>query len=240
LHASDSRTLFANGVLKTSDGGAMWTAISAGLDNPDVRTLLLQADGTLLAGTRGNELCSLESGDSSREQMPPLGNLEQPWPIWNLGLYQCASVLFPPHDPNTTCIGTFSTGNYKSVDGGRHWREKNVGFTNDGIFYITFHPDAPAIIYAGTYNGVNRSVDGGEHWHDWDNGWPDEQWVFDIAFDPRDADVIYACSLNGENQGRGVKGLHGTVMKTTDVESATTGGAGGMRKAPKRGLSVKI
>ncbi len=148
--------------------------------------------------------------------MPAFGDLGKPWLIWNRGVYQYTSILFHPTDHNIIYIGTFPTGIYKSEDGGKTWRERNVGFTNDGIFYITFHPDNPAIIYAGTYNGVNRSIDSGEHWHVWDNGWPDEQWVFDIEFDPRDASIMYACSMNGENKGEGREDFHGTVMKSTN------------------------
>ena len=96
------------------------------------------------------------------------------------------------------------------------WREYNVGWLNDGVFTLTFHPQNTDIVYAGTYNGLNRSLDGGAHWERWDAGWPDEQWVFSIAFDPRDPDVMYACSKNGENEGTGRPDFHGTVMKSTD------------------------
>lgn len=84
------------------------------------------------------------------------------------------------------------------------------------MFCLVFHPEDTDIIYAGTYNGLNRSIDGGNHWEMWDNGWPPEQWVFDIEFDPRDPNIMYACSKNGEDMGRGREGFHGTVMKSTD------------------------
>jgi photosystem II stability/assembly factor-like uncharacterized protein len=113
-------------------------------------------------------------------------------------------------------LGTFPAGIYKSTDGGASWRESNVGWTNDGVFCLVFHPDDTNIIYAGTYNGLNRSVDGGNHWEMSDNGWPAEQWGFDIEFDPRNPDIMYACSKNGEDMGRGREGFHGTVMKSTD------------------------
>jgi photosystem II stability/assembly factor-like uncharacterized protein len=50
----------------------------------------------------------------------------------------------------------------------------------------------------------------------WNNDWPGEQWVFSIDFDPRDPQVMYACSKNGENEGTGRDGFRGTVMKSTD------------------------
>lgn len=206
-----------DGILKTQDGGTTWTDISNGLEaNTDVRTLAILGSGRLIAGTRGNELYDLDSDGGSWQQTPALGDLGRPWPIWDRGVYQYTSTLFHPDDGNIVYIGTFPTGIYRSDDDGQTWRERNVGFTNDGIFYITFHPNNPGIIYAGTYNGVNRSVDGGEHWHVWDEGWPDEQWVFDITFDPRDAETMYACSLNGENKGAGRDGFQGTVMKSVN------------------------
>ncbi len=216
---TDADTVWAStdrGVFETTDGGDTWTDISSGLGNPDVRNLIHLADGTVIAGTRGDELYRLDAGADAWTQMPHLGDLGQPWLMWERGLYQYTSVLFHPDDPDIVYIGTFPTGIYKTEDGGATWREKNVGFTNDGIFYITFKPGEPDVIYAGTYNGVNRSTDGGEHWKRLDNGWPGEQWVFDIAFDPRDANVMYACSLNGQNKGKGVDGFHGTVMKSTN------------------------
>jgi photosystem II stability/assembly factor-like uncharacterized protein len=60
------------------------------------------------------------------------------------------------------------------------------------------------------------SANGGSHWEVRDQGWPAEQWVFSIAFDPRVPDTMYACSKNGENEGIGREGFHGTVMKSTD------------------------
>jgi len=131
-------------------------------------------------------------------------------------MYQYTSLLFHPDDPNVILFGTFPAGIFKSIDGGETWKESNVGWTNDGVFSLVYHPLDCNIIYAGTYNGVNRSTDGGESWEMWDEGWPDEQWVFSIDFDHENPEIMYACSKNGENMGRGTEEFHGTVMKSTD------------------------
>ncbi|HEX9933876.1 MAG TPA: hypothetical protein VGB38_01665, partial [bacterium] len=91
----------------------------------------------------------------------------------------------------------------------------------DGVFCLVFRPGDPNTIYAGSYNGVNRSTDAGVHWHRWNEGWPDQQWVFWIDFDPRNPQIMYACSKDGSNEGTGIvnpdgTSLHGTVMKSTD------------------------
>jgi photosystem II stability/assembly factor-like uncharacterized protein len=109
---------------------------------------------------------------------------------------------------------------YKSTDGGESWKEINVGWLNDGVFSLVFHPNDPDTLYAGTYNGVSRSVDGGEHWEIWDEGWPAEQWTFAIDFDPQNPEIMYACSKNGENEGTGRANFLGTVMKS--INGGTT------------------
>ena len=205
------------GVFKTDDGGTTWAAFNDGLEARQIRTLAMTADGTLLCGTLGYGLYYYDTPDGRWQQLPPLGNFGTFWPIWdNRPLYQYTSLLIDPTDNRTMYTGTFPAGIYKTTDGGTTWRERNVGWTNDGVFSLVFHPENTDIIYAGTYNGINRSTDGGEHWEVWDEGWPPEQWVFSIAFDPTDPNVMYACSKNGEEMGRGREGFHGTVMKSTD------------------------
>ncbi len=212
------KTVYAateEGVYRTLDEGVTWSNFSVGLDNLQVRTFAITADGTLLCGTLGYELYSYNVSTSRWVQMDNLDGFGLVWPIWNdRPLYQYTTLLFHPTDPGIIYLGAFPSGMYKSVDGGLSWREINTGWLNDGVFSLVFHPDNPDIIYAGTYNGVSRSTDGGEHWELWDEGWPAEQWTFAIDFDPLNPDIMYACSKNGENEGTGRTGFKGTVMKS--------------------------
>ena len=205
------------GVWLSTDGGDTWDDFSAGLDSPQVRTLNANKMGRLFAGTTGYEMYTRAPGDAQWMQLPALDHWGELWPIWdNRPNYQFTSFLFHPTDPKIIYAGTFPAGVFKSTDGGQSWLESNTGFTFDGIFYLVNRPGDPEVIYAGTYNGVNYTLDGGAHWQRRDHGWPGEQWVYSIDFDPRDPRVMVACSLNGENMGRGRPGFHGTVMKTTD------------------------
>lgn len=205
------------GVFYSRDGGEHWHDMSDGLGTPQVASLAQRADGQLMCGTLGYEVYEYLADEATWRQLIGFGNFGTFWPLWNdRPLYQYTSLLFHPTDPDVIYAGTFPAGIYKSEDGGASWRERNVGWTNDGVFSLVCHPDNADIIYAGTYNGMNRTLDAGAHWEVWDEGWPAEQWVFSIAFDPRDADVMYACAKNGENEGTGREGFHGTVMKSFD------------------------
>lgn len=209
------------GVFESTDGGTTWNDISSSLDTPQIRTLAMTTDETLICGTLGYELYYYDTPHTMYhrwQQMRAFGNFGVFWPRWdNRPLYPYTSILFHPTNPDIIYFGTFPAGIYKSTDAGQSWRESNVGWTNDGVFCLVFHTEDANIIYAGTYNGANRSTDGAAHWEMWDNGWPDEQWVFSIDFDPRDPNVMYACSKNGENEGKGRDSFHGTVMKSTNT-----------------------
>ena len=205
------------GIFRTTNGGSTWTSWSTGLGTMQIRTLSMYSDGTLLCGTAGYELYTRHPTDSQWAQLPGFDNFGTFWPIWNnRPLYQYSQLLFHPTDPNTVFFGTFPAGVFKSLDGGLTWQERNVGWLNDGAFTFIFHPQNNNIIYAGTYNGINRTLDAGAHWQKWNTGWPGEQWVFSIAFDQGNPNVMYACSKNGENEGTGRPDFHGTVMKSID------------------------
>jgi photosystem II stability/assembly factor-like uncharacterized protein len=77
-----------------------------------------------------------------------------------------------------------------SDDGG--WELVTRGLPDaPAIRAIATHPEHPEIVYVGTQHGPYRSADGGEHWEMLnvpDHGSP----VWSLAFDPRDARVLYA------------------------------------------------
>ena len=203
------------GVYQTIDGGLTWQLMQTGLPTTDIRVLHTNAAHELFAGTKGFGMYQWEGG--RWEPRPPVGNWGVIWPMWDdRPLYQYTSLLIHPEDSSRMLIGTFPQGIYANEDRGQTWRESNVGWTNDGVFSLVTHPDNPEIVYAGTYNGMNRSLDFGASWEMWDTGMPAEQWVFSIDFDPGEPDVMYACSKNGEDEGRGSPDFRGSVMKSVD------------------------
>jgi photosystem II stability/assembly factor-like uncharacterized protein len=203
----------------TKDEGKSWSELNDGLLTKDVYTLAIGSDGQLYAGTRGYGVFRFNRNEEKWEQTSQLAGFGFSWHVWDRPMYQYTSLLIDPRNNSIMYLGAFPSGMFKSTDGGKTWKESNIGFFDDGvdgIFSLTFHPHNKSIIYAGTYNGVSVTYDAGGHWKRISNGIPPEQWVYSIAIDPTSPDVMYAASKNGKNKGTGEPGFHGTVVKTLD------------------------
>jgi photosystem II stability/assembly factor-like uncharacterized protein len=112
-------------------------------------------------------------------------------------------------DPNTIYVGmgeacvrgnaSNGDGVYKSIDGGRTWR--NVGLEQTyHIGAVVVHPKNPEIVYVAALGhlwgpnperGVYRSTDGGQTWKQVLTHGPDTG-AADIAMDPSNPRVLYA------------------------------------------------
>ena len=153
----------------------------------------------------------------------------------NEGSFAIGVVEIDPSNPNIIWVGTgennaqrsvgYGDGVYKSVDGGKTW--KNMGLEDSGhISMIRFHPEDSNTIYvaaqgplwnSGGDRGLYRSTDGGKKWKrildiDEDTG------INEFVIHPADPDVIVASSYQRRrhvwtliNGGPG-----GGIHKTTD------------------------
>jgi photosystem II stability/assembly factor-like uncharacterized protein len=125
------------------------------------------------------------------------------------GSYSIGCVTLDPCDHNVVWVGTgennnqrsvsYGDGVYKSVDGGKTW--KNLGLqTSEHIGMITIDPRDPDVVYVAAYGplwspggerGLYKTVDGGSTWEailtiSENTG------VSEVHLDPRDPDVVYA------------------------------------------------
>ncbi len=125
------------------------------------------------------------------------------------GSYSIGCVTLDPNNTNTVWVGTgennnqrsvgFGDGVYKSMDGGKSW--KNMGLKNsEHIGKIIVHPDNSNVVYVaaigplwseGGDRGVYKTTDGGATWKavltvDKHTG------ANDLVMDPRNPEVIYA------------------------------------------------
>ncbi|MDJ0839672.1 MAG: glycosyl hydrolase [Acidobacteriota bacterium] len=127
------------------------------------------------------------------------------------GSYSIGCVTIDPNNPNVVWVGTgennsqrsvgYGDGIYKSVDGGKTW--KNMGLKNsEHISKIVVDPrDSNTIIVAsqgplwsdGGDRGIFRSTDGGETWENTLKV-SDKTGCNDLVFDPRNPDIMYTAS----------------------------------------------
>jgi len=130
----------------------------------------------------------------------------------NEGSYSIGCVTIDPNNTNVVWVGTgennnqrsvnYGDGVYKSIDGGKSW--KNMGLkTSEHIGKIIVNPEDSNIVYVaaigpfwskGGERGLYKTTDGGETWKavltvDEHTG------VNDVVMDPRDPQILYASTL---------------------------------------------
>ena len=221
----------AGGVFKSTNGGASWTAINAGLTGtyggaPAVFALAIDpsAPTTLYASTYGGGVFKTTNGGGS-------------WSAINAGLNIGNIVLalaIDPSAPATLYAGTGydvefgpGVGVFKSTNGGGSWIVINTGLTNRSVSALVLDPADPDTLYAGTVagffpgplGGVFRSTNAGGNWTAISAGLTSTD-VTALAIHPSAPATLYA----------GTSG--GGVFKSTD--------SGGTWAAANTGLTTLV
>lgn len=164
----------------------------------------------------------------------------------NEGSYSIGCITMDPNNSNIIWVGTgennnqrsvsFGDGVYKSIDGGKSW--KNMGLkTSEHIGRIIVHPENSDIVYVaaigplwskGGERGLYKTTDGGSTWTavlsvDEHTG------VNDIQMDPRNPEVIYASTFQRRRHvftyvgGGPGSGLHKSTDGGNTWEKINTG-----------------
>ncbi|MEE9169566.1 MAG: glycosyl hydrolase, partial [bacterium] len=127
------------------------------------------------------------------------------------GSYSIGCVTIDPKNPFVVWVGTgennsqrsvsYGDGIYKSVDGGKSW--KNLGLKNSQhIGKIVIDPRDSKVVYvaaqgplwnAGGDRGLYKTTDAGETWGKILDI-SENSGVTDLVYDPRDPDIMYAAS----------------------------------------------
>lgn len=82
-------------------------------------------------------------------------------------------------------------GVFKTTDGGAHWDSVGREFS-DNILALAIDPSHPAIVYAGTEEGLDKSTDAGEHWSHVGLPGAGSIGVTALAIDPTHPETVYA------------------------------------------------
>jgi len=115
------------------------------------------------------------------------------WTAWNNGLqsYKVSSIAYSKTNPQIMYCGT-SSGVHRSDDGGRTWKPKVKGLTDQGIYHVAVSPSNSDLVYCCTWNGgVARSNDGGNSWEQVNQGLSLLN-VYYVSIDPANPQVLYA------------------------------------------------
>ena len=162
IDPSDSYTLYAgtaDGILKSTDGGANWRASNLGLLNAKVGVLALnpKRPSTIFAGTSSGIFMSTNGGGSwANVSFPDIDRI--------------AALAIAPSNP-TVAYAAIRNEVFKSTDGGETWvslasfmRERTIP-PKEGVSSIAVDPFNPSVVYAGTHlTAVYKSTDGGKTW----------------------------------------------------------------------------
>jgi photosystem II stability/assembly factor-like uncharacterized protein len=192
-----------HGVFKSTNQGASWTAINAGIPSSwknetqwavGVSALTIDPSNprTLYIGTeKGGVLKSINGGEN--------------WIPVNLGITKVtvSALAISPRTSSTVYVGTsdnfgFGAGSgvFKSTDGGKTW-ESVEGFTDVGVTSLAIDPVEGKIIYGATLGrGIVKSTDDGKTWEAANAGLT-ANLLTSLAIDPANPDTVYAGTFNG-------------------------------------------
>jgi hypothetical protein len=154
----------------------------------------------------------------------------------------CLHTIVPDPASRERMLIALSTGGvYRTDDGGRSWRARNVGvraeFLPDKhpefgqcVHKVVHHPSRPERLFLQNHWGLYRSDDWGDSWRDVANGVPSD-FGFAMAMHPRDPDTVYIIPLESD-EFRCVPEAKLRVYRTRDAGASWEPSGSGL---PQRG-----
>ena len=177
----------------------IWQIRVGRADEPDV----------LYCGVEPSAL--FESHDAGDSWTPVRGLLEhehrKQWQPGGGGL--CLhTILLDPNERSRMLVAMSTGGVYRTDDGGRSWRARNVGvraqFLPDKypefgqcVHKVVHHPRRPGRLFLQNHWGLYRSDDWGDSWHDIANGVPSD-FGFAMQMHPHDVNTVYAVPIEAD------------------------------------------
>lgn len=139
----------ANGVYRSTDGGAHWASMSSGLTDLDVRSLAATGDA-LFAGTGASLFRSADGGAT--------------WASVDIGVLTGVDALGAT-STGLVVAGTHSYGAWQSTDDGTTWTTTVDGPTGsvEGVGLLPLSNGLNVFVGSGT-NGVYRLLQNGSSW----------------------------------------------------------------------------
>ena len=137
-----------NGIFRSTDGGATWSAANEGLTNLHVNSFAINSEDVIYAGTYfGGVFTSTDNGST--------------WAATNRGLPISSIVdVIAVDSSDTVYAGTRAGEIFRSFDNGENWEELSSSLGSISSIFI----DSNDTIFAGSFSSAWRSTTGGDSW----------------------------------------------------------------------------
>jgi len=142
-------------------------------------------------------------------------------PIWQ----EC--IVFNSTNQQIMYAGSFTTGIWKSTNGGLNWAQSNTGLTNITVQSLVISKSNPNVLYCGTGAvgagaGMYITTNAGVNWTQINSGIVEAQiGIQAIAIDPLNPAVAYIAVFDGLSDA--IQGLYKTTNSGTTWVPANTG-----------------
>jgi len=115
-----------------------------------------------------------------------------------------SALAVDPHNEQIVYAGGYESGVFKSIDGGRSWRQLDVGLSSNEleIAALAIDPTNPRTVYASAIDPgadvgrILKTTNGGLDWRVSNAGVGDRE-IEALALNPRDPQTLYAGNLDG-------------------------------------------
>jgi photosystem II stability/assembly factor-like uncharacterized protein len=212
---ADPRTIYATGqsTFKSTDSGAHWRPINAGLPKGQVITQDPADREVLYLGSYSPTGAVYKTTDGGEK-----------WRATSLIDVSINDIAVAASDPNIVFAGgledPFVGGIFKSENAGDTWKTVD----NTQASCIAIDPTDAASVYVGSHTGMLKTVDGGKTWFRIEEGLdlPASGYVLAVAIDPHFTNVVYCGTINAGVFKSVDSGAHWVNM-SEGIDSTLTG-----------------
>lgn len=183
-----------DGVYKTIDAGANWTAANDGIDSSAIKALGVNGTDIFASIVTSASPAPTEGVYRSNDGGANWTNINTGLP--NLSINPIGSFAFDPANSSIIYAGTIGSGSaqgiFKSINGGTNWSSANdVNTQTREVHTIAISSLLPSTLYIGTNQGVYKTLTAGISWTQMNNGLGNVI-VKHLLKDPNNDDLLYA------------------------------------------------